>query len=51
MVYAMPLTRTEAGSGMRIAWRGMGVWGWVGVAAMLNDRFRGVSGTTELAFG
>lgn len=36
MIYAMRLTRTEAGGGMRIAWRGMGVWGWVGVAAVVT---------------
>ncbi|MEN3748768.1 PepSY-associated TM helix domain-containing protein [Sphingomonas sp. HF-S3] len=36
MIYAMRLARTETGGGMRIAWCGMGVWGWVGVAAVVT---------------
>jgi uncharacterized iron-regulated membrane protein len=35
IIYAMRLVRTETGGGLRIMWRGMGIWGWIGAAAIV----------------
>lgn len=36
MIFALRLARTETGGGVRIAWRGMGIWGKIGLAAVLT---------------
>jgi uncharacterized iron-regulated membrane protein len=36
MIFALRLSRVETGGGVRIAWRGMGIWGWVGLAAVIT---------------
>ncbi|OWK29879.1 PepSY-associated TM helix domain-containing protein [Sphingomonas mucosissima] len=35
MIYALRLSRSETGGGVRIAWRGMGIWRWIGLAAII----------------
>lgn len=36
MIYALRLSRLETGGGVLIAWRGMGIWRWVSLAAVIT---------------
>jgi uncharacterized iron-regulated membrane protein len=36
MIYALRLSRLKTGGGVRIAWRGMGIWRWVSLAAVVT---------------
>lgn len=36
IIYALRLSRLGTGGGVRIAWRGMGIWRWVSLAAVIT---------------